>query len=75
GGDFALYDGGHGRTVVKLPLGWESRPITGLRLLAYPSGGSGKPAVKDIRVTVIGLTDEFAVVRAPHPSPAVITQG
>jgi hypothetical protein len=75
GGDFALYNGGHGRTVVKLPLGWESSGISGLRVLGFAASSSTRPTIRDIAITVIGLTDNFAIVHEAHPSPAVVTKG
>ncbi|MHB8219772.1 MAG: IPT/TIG domain-containing protein, partial [Acidimicrobiales bacterium] len=63
GSGFALHDGGHGRTAVKLPLGWEADKITGLRLIEYPSGaGAGASTVA---VQVIGLSQNFSIV---HPT-------
>ncbi len=59
GSGFPLQDGGHGRTVVKLPLGWQNRAITGLKVLYYPSGP--KPSVRDVAVRVLGLTRSYTV--------------
>jgi hypothetical protein len=59
GSGFPLQDGGHGRTAVKLPVGWQNRTITGLKILYYPSGP--KPSVRDVVVTVLGLTRDYAM--------------
>jgi hypothetical protein len=67
GSGYPLYTGGHGRTAVKLPLGWESRRITGLRLVAYPASATGAWSVRDVHVSVIGLTSGFSVERPVLP--------
>jgi hypothetical protein len=67
---YALYDGGHGRTVVKLPRGWESSGISAIRLLEYPS--SGGASLKDIHLDVLGLTEYFGLVFMPSPTPVVV---
>ncbi len=64
GSGFPLQDGGHGRTAVKLPLDWQNRTITGLKILYYPSGP--KPSVRDVAVRVLGLTRSYTV-----ESPAI----
>lgn len=59
GSGFPLQDGGQGRTAVKLPLNWQNRIITGLKILYYPSGP--KPSVRDVAVTILGLTPSYTV--------------
>jgi hypothetical protein len=59
GSGFPLQDGGHGRTAVKLPLDWQNRTITGLEVLDDASGP--KPSVRDVAVTVLGLTRAYTV--------------
>jgi hypothetical protein len=59
GSGFPLQDGGHGRTAVKLPLDWENRTITGLKILYYPTGP--KPSVRDVAVRILGLTRSYTV--------------
>jgi hypothetical protein len=71
GSGYPLYTGGHGRTAVKLPLGWESRRITGLRLVAYPASRTGPWSVRDVHVSVIGLTSRFSIERPVLPHPVV----
>jgi hypothetical protein len=65
GSGFPLQDGGHGRTAVKLPLDWEDRTITGLKVLYYPSGP--EPSVRDVAVRVLGLTRSYAVEYPAFP--------
>jgi hypothetical protein len=67
GSGYPLYTGGHGRTAVKLPLGWESRRISGLRLVAYPTTAPGAWSVRDVHVSVIGLTSDFSIERPVLP--------
>ncbi len=70
GSGFPLHAGGHGRTAVKLPLGWESRQITGLRVLEYPSAPA--PSVSGLAVTVLGLTANFTMYQPAVPPPQVV---
>ncbi|MGO9557880.1 MAG: neocarzinostatin apoprotein domain-containing protein [Acidimicrobiales bacterium] len=71
GSGYSLYDGGPGRTAVKLPLGWESRGIAALELIRYPSG-SGRSSVKDVHIEVLGLTSQFAIVSVAVPRPSIV---
>lgn len=54
---FPFYNGGHARTVIKLPVDWHSKGLSALRLvLNGASGGptprlNGKPAIQLIEVT------------------------
>ena len=57
GSGFPLQDGGHGRTAVKLPLNWQKRTITGLKVLYHTSGP--QPSVRDVVVTILGLTQAY----------------
>jgi hypothetical protein len=59
GSGFPLQDGGHGRTAVKLPLDWQNRRITGLKVLYDASGP--KPSVRDVAVKVFGLTRAYTM--------------
>lgn len=70
GSGYSLYDGGGGRTAVKLPIGWERASITAVRLLYYPDGSHASVAISRFRV--LGLTGGFAVVGIPSPAPSVI---
>jgi hypothetical protein len=70
GSGYPLHDGGHGRTAVKLPMGWQDRRITGIRLLAYPAGP--EPSVRHVSVGVLGLTPSFTIERARLPAVHVV---
>jgi hypothetical protein len=59
GSGFPLHSGGHGRTAIKLPLGWESRAITGLEVLEYPSSPAAQ--VSGLAVSISGLTTDFVI--------------
>jgi hypothetical protein len=54
---FPFYNGGHARTVIKLPVDWHSKRLSALRLVlnAAPGGATprlkGKPAIQLIEVT------------------------
>jgi hypothetical protein len=65
-----LYGGGLGRTVVKLPLGWELRRITGVQLDVYPASAAGSMKLNSFKV--LGLTPGFRVLHIHTPAPAVV---
>jgi Neocarzinostatin family len=65
-----LYTGGLGRTVVKLPEGWERRKIAGVRLAVYP--GTAASSVKVQSFQVLGVTPTFQVARISTPQPDIV---
>jgi Neocarzinostatin family len=65
-----LYQLGLGRTVVKLPRGWERRTITGVRLAVYPASAASSLRVHSFKT--LGLASRFRVVRIATPSPKVV---
>jgi hypothetical protein len=68
---YTLYTTGHGRTAVKLPLGWETTGIAGVRIVGYPSS-SAAWSVTDVHVQILGLTAAFAITRPSFPTPVVV---
>ena len=70
GSGYPLHTGGHGRTAVKLPLGWEHRRITGLEVRYVPAGPGA--SVTGARVHVLGLSRSFAVVHPATPPVQVV---
>lgn len=73
GHGYPLYTGGHGRTAVKMPTNWESRRITGVRLVAYPDSSTEAWSVRGVHVSVIGLTKTFLIERPVLPHPVVVS--
>jgi hypothetical protein len=67
---YPLYDGGHGRTAVKLPLTWEASGIAAVRILEYPS--SSTASVSDVHLNIIGLTEFFGLYWAHPPKPVIV---
>jgi hypothetical protein len=65
-----LYTGGLGRTVVKLPAGWEDHRISGVQLAVYPASASSSLRVHSFRI--LGLTSGFQAVRITTPAPEVV---
>jgi hypothetical protein len=61
---------GHVRTVVKLPSGWQSQPITGVRVQAYPS--SAAPSVVISGLSVLALQNDWSVTTKAIPTPVVV---
>jgi hypothetical protein len=71
---FPFYNGGHERTVIKLPLGWHASRITGLRLQLNASGPGVIPSLAPHpTIQLIEVTPDFQVVHRPVPTPAVTT--
>jgi hypothetical protein len=73
-GGYALYNGGHGRTVVKLPEGWESHAITGVRVVAFHAPGAKTVTVAKLGLTVIGLNVNWDTYFVPHPNPVLVVR-
>ncbi len=65
-----LYTGGLGRTVVKLPAGWEAHRITGVQLAVYPASAALSLRVHSFKV--LGLTSGFQLVRIATPAPKTV---
>ncbi len=61
---------GHVRTVVKLPPGWQSRAITGVRVQVYPPSAAPSVAVDSFRV--LALQPDWSLTDPPIPSPTVV---
>ncbi|MGI8715185.1 MAG: hypothetical protein ACR2NR_18785 [Solirubrobacteraceae bacterium] len=71
GTSYPLYDGGLGRTVVKVPLGQVSRPIT-LVSLRMAASRSGEPSLVVHRLRVLQYVHGMIVVRhTPAPVAAI----
>lgn len=61
---YPFYNGGHGRTVVKLPMDWLTRGIAAARLrYDVPPGGSAHVVVR--RVRLLALTPDWRLVAPP----------
>ena len=63
-------DTGHVRTVVKLPLGWTSRSITGVRVQVYPPNAT--PSVTVQHLEVLALQPDWTLTTPPTPTPTVV---
>lgn len=70
GSGYALYDGGHSRTAVKLPIGWQATGIAAVHLVAYPDAAHWSVSLVSFRL--LGLTDQFGIVTVTAPRPAVV---
>jgi hypothetical protein len=70
---YPLYAGGHGRTVVKVPLARVSRAITQLRLRVLGASPASSPSLAVHRVRVLQYVHGKIVVRR-IPSPVVFTE-
>jgi hypothetical protein len=65
-----LFTGGQGRTVVKLPVDWLHRSVTGAQLRVYPASAAASLTVSSFHV--LGLTSGFHVVPVSTPVPKVL---
>jgi hypothetical protein len=70
---YPLYPGGRGRTVVKVPLGQVSRPITLLRLRLLGASAAASPSLAVHGLRVLQYVRGRIVVRHT-PSPQVVTE-
>jgi hypothetical protein len=61
---------GHFRTVVKLPIGWQQEPISGVRVQAYPP--SAAPSVTIGSLTVLALQSDWSLTTETVPPPSVV---
>jgi hypothetical protein len=68
---FAFHDGGHNRSVIKLPLDWSSRPITGfrIRLTVGPGNPPARAAVRSLQV--LEVTQGWRVIARSIPPVTV----
>lgn len=65
---YPFYDGGHARTVVKLPTDWHGRRIVAARLrLDAPAGSPAAHLDGTPHVELIEVTRHYHVVRRPVP--------
>ena len=71
---FPFYNGGHGRTVIKLPADWHSSAITGLRLTLNAAGPGTVPSLGPApAIQLIEVTPDFTIVHRSVPAPTVST--
>jgi hypothetical protein len=70
---YPLYVGGRGRTVIKVPLGQVSRPITLLRLRVLAASSASAPSLTVHDVHVLQYVRGRIVVRRT-PSPQVVSE-
>ena len=70
---YPLYVGGRGRTVVKVPLGQVSRPITLLRLRVLGASSASSPSLAVHGLRVLQYVRGRIVVRRTPP-PQVVTE-
>lgn len=68
---FAFHDGGHNRSVIKLPLDWESRAIDGFRMRVTVTPGKPPATVKIGSLELLEVTRDWRVVSRPLPPVTV----
>lgn len=70
---FPFDDGGHHRTVVKLPMNWAHRAITGFRIRLDTVAGATAPATAHVRsLRLLEVTDHWSVIQRALPSTIYI---
>ncbi|MHB8440220.1 MAG: hypothetical protein ACYDD4_13835, partial [Acidimicrobiales bacterium] len=71
---FPFNDGGHNRTVIKLPLDWGGRAITAMRIrLEAPAGSSASARL--VSLEVLEVTDTWQVLSRTLPAQVTIVSG
>lgn len=74
GTTFPFYNGGHERTVIKLPVDWHQSDITALKLTLNASSPGVTPTLApDPRIQLIEVTPDYAVRNRPVPTPSIAT--
>ncbi|HET9732620.1 MAG TPA: hypothetical protein VFP54_08090 [Acidimicrobiales bacterium] len=69
---FPFYNGGHARTVIKLPPGWNGTPITAIRLrLDAPPGGPAASLMGTPAIDLIEVSANYGISHPTFPAPTV----
>lgn len=61
---------GHYRTMVKLPTGWQSQTITGVRVQAYPASSASSVTINSL--SVLALQSDWSLTTESIPAPTVV---
>ncbi len=67
---YPAHGSGHFRTVVKLPVGWQSRAVVGVRVQVYPP--SATPSVAVNALTVLAQQPDWSLTTVAIPHPSVV---
>lgn len=70
---FPFYNGGHGRTVIKLPTDWHTSVITGLRLTLNAAHPGTTPSLSSTpSIELLEVTDGYEVQTRAVPAPQIL---
>lgn len=69
---FVFHDGGHNRWVIKLPMDWEQRAITALRIRLTVTPGNPPATVTVHSLKLLEVTDDWQVRQRAIPPPSVV---
>ncbi len=72
GSGYPLVGTGHVRTVVKMPMGWQGQPVTGVRVGVLPA--SAAPTVSVTSLQVEQLASDWSLSTLTLPSPTVVAE-
>jgi hypothetical protein len=61
---------GHVRTVVKLPVGWQRHPISGVRVQVYPASAADSTVISGL--SVLALHADWSLGTESIPTPVVV---
>lgn len=61
---------GHFRTMVKLPEGWQSQTVTGVRVQVYPASSTTSVVIDSL--TVLALQPDWSLTTESIPRPTVV---
>jgi hypothetical protein len=70
---FTFNNGGHTRSAVKLPLGWQNHPIVGFRIrLEVAPGSTAAPTLVVHSLELLAVTPQWRVAVIPLPAVTVV---
>ncbi len=64
---YPAHGAGHFRTMVKLPEGWQSQSITGVRVAAYPASAASTVTISSLEVLALERNWDLVTETIPRP--------
>lgn len=70
---YPFFNGGHRRTVIKLPIGWHGKAITALRLRLNAPAGATPSLVGTPVLDLVEVSRSYTITYPSFPPPVVVT--
>jgi hypothetical protein len=70
---YPFFNGGHRRTVIKLPVGWHGKAITALRLRLNARAGATPSLVGTPAIDLVEVSPSYTISHPSFPPPVVVT--